>query len=232
MDNQGIPAEVVSSNRILYTASALAKSSLLHLQEIGALKALQPHTSARSGLQSLLFFYVVEGSGELTYQGQRTALGPGSCVWVDCSRPYAHATGAGDLWSIRWIHFFGPMASAIYRKYRELRVLKSTLSTLRPAVVALIASAGVTMLLQLLFGGRERIAVENLNIPGLVLFAAAFFALRKWKPGPIPVMLLCGLGGLLIVVGIIGLLLIEAAKIIWPADEKEEEVLEHDDTDH
>lgn len=119
MDNQGIPAEVVSSNRILYTASALAKSSLLHLQEIGALKALQPHTSARSGLQSLLFFYVVEGSGELTYQGQRTALGPGSCVWVDCSRPYAHATGAGDLWNIRWIHFFGPMASAIYRKYRE-----------------------------------------------------------------------------------------------------------------
>ena len=49
------------------------KSSLLHLQEIRALKALQPHTSARSGLQSLLFFYVVEGSGELTYQGQKAA---------------------------------------------------------------------------------------------------------------------------------------------------------------
>ena len=44
--------------------------------------------------------------------------------------------------------------------------------------------------------------------------------------------LIAGLGGFLIVVGIIGLLLIEAAKIIWPADEKEEEVLEHDDTDH
>ena len=44
--------------------------------------------------------------------------------------------------------------------------------------------------------------------------------------------LIAGLGVFLIVVGIIGLLLIEAAKIIWPADEKEEEVLEHDDTDH
>ena len=44
--------------------------------------------------------------------------------------------------------------------------------------------------------------------------------------------LIAGLGGFLIVVGIIGLLLIEAAKIIWPEDEKEEEVLEHDDTDH
>ena len=44
--------------------------------------------------------------------------------------------------------------------------------------------------------------------------------------------LIAGLGCFLIVFGIIGLLLIEAAKIIWPADEKEEEVLEHDDTDH
>ena len=34
---------------------------------------------------------------------------------------------------------------------------------------------------------------------------------------------IAGLGGFLIVVGIIGLLLIEAAKIIWPADEKEKE---------
>lgn len=44
--------------------------------------------------------------------------------------------------------------------------------------------------------------------------------------------LIAGLGAFLIVVGIIGLLLIEAAKIIWPEDEKEKEVLEHDDTDH
>ena len=44
--------------------------------------------------------------------------------------------------------------------------------------------------------------------------------------------LIAGLGGFLIVVGVIGVLLIEVAKIIWPADNKEEEVLEHDDTDH
>lgn len=42
--------------------------------------------------------------------------------------------------------------------------------------------------------------------------------------------LIAGLGGFLIVVGIIGLLLIEAAKIIWPADEKEEEEDYHVDT--
>ena len=38
--------------------------------------------------------------------------------------------------------------------------------------------------------------------------------------------LIAGLGGFLIVVGIIGLLLIEAAKIIWPADKKEKEDFE------
>ena len=39
--------------------------------------------------------------------------------------------------------------------------------------------------------------------------------------------LIAGLGGFLIVVGIIGLLLIEAAKIIWPTDsQKEEEATE------
>ena len=38
--------------------------------------------------------------------------------------------------------------------------------------------------------------------------------------------LIAGLGGFLIVVGIIGLLLIEAAKIIWPSDKKEKEDFE------
>ena len=43
---------IVDSNRILYTASPFARSSLLHLQEIGELKALQSHTSNRENLQS------------------------------------------------------------------------------------------------------------------------------------------------------------------------------------
>ena len=34
---------IVDSNRILYTASPFARGSLLHLQEIGELKALQAH---------------------------------------------------------------------------------------------------------------------------------------------------------------------------------------------
>ena len=47
---------IVTSNRILYTPSSFARSSLLTLQEIGTLQALKPHTSSRDNLQSYLFF--------------------------------------------------------------------------------------------------------------------------------------------------------------------------------
>lgn len=86
----------------------------------------------------------------------------------------------------------------VYRKYREVPALQSVLISLRPAVVALIAAAGLNMLLQVAFGGRDSISLETFSVPGTVLFAAAFFALRKWKPSPILVMALCGLAGLLL----------------------------------
>ena len=63
-------SKVVDSDRVLYTASTFARSSLFHLQEIGRLKALKPHVSSRSNLQSYLFFIVENGSGILEYNGR------------------------------------------------------------------------------------------------------------------------------------------------------------------
>ena len=62
---------IVSSNRVLYTPTAFARSALLYLQEIGSLQAEQPHTSSRTHLSSYLFFCVNSGSGELDYQGKK-----------------------------------------------------------------------------------------------------------------------------------------------------------------
>lgn len=42
----------VSSSRILYTPSAFARTSLLHLQEVGSLQAIHQHTSTRTNLTS------------------------------------------------------------------------------------------------------------------------------------------------------------------------------------
>ena len=92
----------------------------------------------------------------------------------------------------------------IYRKYKELPVLKSTLAGLRPAVVALIFSAGVGMLIQVVFGSRDQIAFSGVRWAPLALFIAAFVVLRKWKWNPILVIGLCGAFGLFL--GIAGVL--------------------------
>ena len=111
-------ASIVSSNRLLYTPSSFARTSLLHLQEIGELQALTPHTSKRDGLQSYLFFTVLSGEGKLSYEGKKYSLESGSCVFIDCRKAYSHTTSE-KLWSLRWCHFYGPTLSFVYEKYVE-----------------------------------------------------------------------------------------------------------------
>ena len=91
------PLSIVASNRILYTPSTFARSSLLRLQEIGELEARRAHTSSRSGLQSYLFFTVVTGEGSLEYDGKEFALTQGDCVFIDCNNPYSHTTSPTNL---------------------------------------------------------------------------------------------------------------------------------------
>ncbi len=91
----------------------------------------------------------------------------------------------------------------VYYRYKKLSALQNVLASLRPAVVALIASAGVSILLQTAFGGNEY-AISHVQWGGVILFILAFVILRKWKWNPILVMALCGAGGL--VVGLISAL--------------------------
>lgn len=93
--------------------------------------------------------------------------------------------------------FIVSLLAFIYYRYKNLSILQSVLASLRPAVVALIASAGLSILLQVVFGGAE-MAIANVNWVGLVLFAATFAALRGLKWNPILVMVLCGAGNLLV----------------------------------
>lgn len=93
--------------------------------------------------------------------------------------------------------FIVSLLAFIYYRYKKFSVLQSVLESLRPAVVALIASAGISILLQVALGGQE-LTMANLNLIGLALFAAAFVLLRKFKWNPILVMCLCGAGNLLL----------------------------------
>lgn len=112
-------SSVVTSNRILYTASHFAKTSLLYLQEIGELEAKRAHTSSRSHLQSFLFFMVEAGAGSLVYGEKTYQLRVGDCVFINCADSYSHMTDPDNLWALRWIHFYGPTVSQIYDKYKE-----------------------------------------------------------------------------------------------------------------
>lgn len=112
-------SSIVTSNRILYTPSSFARTSLLHLQEIGELEARKSHTSSRSNLSSFLFFTVVSGSGSLLYNDKVFSLSGGDMVFIDCHNPYSHTTDPDNLWTLRWVHFYGPTMGSIYNKYCE-----------------------------------------------------------------------------------------------------------------
>lgn len=84
------------------------------------------------------------------------------------------------------------LLAVLYTKFRKLSVMQNVLSTVRPVVVALIASAALSILLLALFGGQ---GLAGFNPVALVLFAVAIVVLRVWKPSPILVMLACGAVG-------------------------------------
>lgn len=84
----------------------------------------------------------------------------------------------------------------IYRKYKETSAISNILSSLRPAVVSLIAAAGFSMFQTAVLSGKT-LHISSVNVFALFLFIAAFFSLRKWKLNPILVMCLCGVGNLL-----------------------------------
>lgn len=90
--------------------------------------------------------------------------------------------------------FFVTGLAYIYTKYRNLSVLQGTLASLRPAVVAMIAKAGVSILVSAFFiNGVISFAPENISFRMVLYFAAALVMLRKFKMNPILVMVLCGL---------------------------------------
>lgn len=103
----------VRSDRVIYTPTIFAKDALVYLQEVGELTALKDHSSCRKDLNSLLFFVVKDGAGEVH---QLTA---GDCVWIDCRQPYCHRSSSDRLWTLEWVHFYGKSVEAVYEKYLE-----------------------------------------------------------------------------------------------------------------
>lgn len=93
-----------------------------------------------------------------------------------------------------------------YYKYRSVSGVQKVLAALRPAVVALIASAALSILMLALFQTDLFSAkIENLRYIELGIFAVSLFILRKFKANAITIILGSGVIGTVIYV-ILGML--------------------------
>lgn len=80
-----------------------------------------------------------------------------------------------------------------YLKYKDLTIIQGVLGSLRPAVVAMIASAGMSIIISSFFGEQGIVAVQNLRLTSVIIFFVAVILLKWKKMNPITVMVLSGL---------------------------------------
>lgn len=86
----------------------------------------------------------------------------------------------------------------IYVKYRNLNTISDILYGLRPAVVALIGTAGISIMFLAFLGQRNLDINVSINYISIIFFAIGMYFLRRYKSNPIYVMLGCGVAGAII----------------------------------
>ena len=86
-----------------------------------------------------------------------------------------------------------------YMRYHNTSTFKSVLSSLRPAVAAMIAAAAFALTVDFRFGGACRIVKENFpDFVSWLLAAAAFIAYTFFRVRPMPLLGFGALAGLLL----------------------------------
>ena len=87
----------------------------------------------------------------------------------------------------------------VYMKYRNMSLLQGTLASLRPAVVAMIAKAGITILISAFFlDGTVTFIRQNICVSMIFFFGIALILLRKFRVNPILAMVLCGVANVVL----------------------------------
>lgn len=84
------------------------------------------------------------------------------------------------------------LIASLYLKYRNLSLMQGILGSLRPAVVAMIASAGISILITAFWGSSTAIALPGTNWDLIVIFIICILLLQRYKMNPILVMVLAG----------------------------------------
>ena len=83
----------------------------------------------------------------------------------------------------------------LYARYKNLDIMKGILTGLRPAVVGLIASAGMTIIAMAFWGEAGLSNLWNVDTIAIAIFVVAVLILQKFKVDPILIMIVCGIIG-------------------------------------
>ena len=84
------------------------------------------------------------------------------------------------------------LIAKLYLKYRNMALLQGVLASLRPAVVALIGSAGIAILINAFWESSAQITAWGTNWIMVGIFVICVVLLQKGKMNPILVMVLAG----------------------------------------
>ncbi len=84
-------------------------------------------------------------------------------------------------------------------KFRNLSIVQGVLIGLRPTIVAMIASAGFSLLLLALFNtSLSELVISDFRVVEGVIFVACLVLLRKFKVNPIGIIFGSGIVGIVV----------------------------------
>lgn len=119
-----------------------------------------------------------------TFVGQRVAGLPGALIaTLGCILPACIIVLA---------------VARFYYKHQQLTVVQGVLDGLRPAIIALIAASGVSILSLALWPSGFSLRPADLDWAALLLAGGCLFILRRWKASPVLVMLGAGAMGIIL----------------------------------
>lgn len=112
------PESQINSNRVMYTPSVFARTSLNHLKEIGSHSGSNVIFKKNDNMNAYMFLFANSGMGSLYLEGSEHKINAGDCAFFNCKKGYQFK-GANSNVNLSWIIFYGPAMTNIYENFLE-----------------------------------------------------------------------------------------------------------------
>lgn len=90
----------------------------LYITDIGFFpKALHHYRERKSGSAQHILIYCAEGRGTVRIYDKEITINPGEYILIPPKTRHAYSAVKKYPWSIYWLHFTGPHAEILFKKY-------------------------------------------------------------------------------------------------------------------